>query len=394
MTLSAMKILHLVVDDKFIDSAIREFELVRPGVHEFLILDARPPHRYLRSPSVRPISRAAWCDRVAQADVAAVVMHCLSVEHQPLLRDIPPGPKVIWIGWGYDYYGLASDAFPEGLLLPKTTALEARLRGRSPGAAPGSMQCSELSWARPYPKPSADAQAALRRVDYFSPVLQDEHGLVRRHQPTLRAQYLRWNYGTVEDDMSLPGMAAGVDASGRARLGPNLLVGNSATSANNHLELFDCIRRHVDLAGRQLIVPLSYGDAAYRAHIERIGRQLFGDAFVPLVDFLPKDRYIELLTSCGHVMMNHVRQQALGNLVISGLLGARLHLNGRSPLGPWLRRAGISVSDVERPQMHPLTHSEAAAQAAVLRSEFGREAQRRRTGAMVDVALSTRLSEV
>ena len=93
-------------------------------------------------------------------------------------------------------------------------------------------------------------------------------------------------------------------------------------------------------------------------------------------------------------MMNHVRQQALGNLVISGLLGARLHLNGRSPIGPWLRRAGVSVSDVERLEMHPLTPSEAAAQAAVLRSEFGREAQRRRTGAMVDIALAPNPSGV
>ena len=182
-----MKILHLVVDDKFIDSAVREFELVRPGVHEFLILDTQPPYRYVRSPSVRTVSRAAWAERVARADVAAVVLHCLSVEHQPLLREIPPGPKVIWIGWGYDYYGLVSDAFPEGLLLPKTTEVAAQLKGSTSSAEPGSMR-SELSRARPYPEQvSADDQAALQRVDYFSPVLEDEHRLVRRHQPTLRA---------------------------------------------------------------------------------------------------------------------------------------------------------------------------------------------------------------
>lgn len=373
-----------MVDDKFIDSAVREFELARPGIHEYLMLDGRPPYRYVRNPAVRAISRAAWAERAAQPDVAAVIVHCLSPENQPLLQDIPPGPTVIWIGWGYDYYGLISDAFPEGMLLPATRALAATLQVRSARQTPGQLRASELSCARPYPKPSHHEQAALRRLDYFSPVLENEYHLVRRHQPTLRAQYLHWNYGTAEDDMTLLGMDAG------GRLGPNLLVGNSAAPANNHLDLFEHIRRHVDLHGRELIVPLSYGDFAYRAHIERIGRQMFGNAFVPLIDFLPKDRYIELLVSCGHVMMNHVRQQALGNLVISGMLGAKLHLNRRSPIVPWMRRLGIGVSDVERPDMNPLPAAAREAQAVALRVDLGRDAQRRRTQAMVDAALAPR----
>jgi len=376
------KIIHLMVDDKFIDSAVREFEVVRPGAHEYLIPDARPPYRYVRSSLVRPVSRAAWADRIAQPDVAGVILHSLPAEHHALLREIPPGPTVIWIGWGYDYYGLINNAFADGLLLPATAAAVAQLQG-SHGRS-GAMRASELAWARPCAKPSRDELEALQRVDVFSPVLENEYVLVRRHQSALRARYLRWNYGTVEDDLSLQD----AESADPITLGPNLLVGNSAAPANNHLELFDLIRRHVDLGGRQLIVPLSYGDVAYRGHVERVGRRMFGDAFVPLIDFLPKQRYIELLASCGHVLMNHVRQQALGNLVISGLLGAKLHLNARSPIGPWLRRLGVTVSDVGRLDLSDLPPPAQQAQAAVLRAELGRDAQRRRTLAMIDVALA------
>jgi len=378
----AMKIVHLMVDDKFIDSAVREFEAVQPGVHEYLIVDGRPPYRYVRSPAVQTIARAAWADRIGQPDVAGVVLHSLPAEHHALLRAIPPGPTVIWIGWGYDYYGLISDAFPDGLLHSASAAAVAQLHGRRERGGP--MRASELAWARPYPKPTHDEQTALQRIDVFSPVLENEYALVRRHQAALRARYLRWNYGTVEDDLSLADAPA-VDA---LELGPDLLVGNSAAPANNHLELFELIRRHVDLGGRRLIVPLSYGDAAYRGHVERIGRQMFGAAFVPLVEFLPKQRYIELLLSCGHVLMNHVRQQALGNLVISGMLGAKLHLNPQSPIAPWLRRIGIGAHDVQRPDLSPLPRAQRIAQAAALRAELNRDAQRRRTRALIDAALA------
>jgi len=378
----ARKIVHLMVDDKFIDSAVREFEAVQPGVHEYVIVDAKPPYRYVRSAAIRTVARAAWADRVAQPDVGGVVLHSLPAEHHALLQAIPPGPTVIWLGWGYDYYGLVSDAFPDGLLQPASAAAVAQLHGRR--ERHGAMRAAELAWARPYPKPSQAELAALQRVDIFSPVLENEYALVRRHQGALRARYLRWNYGTVEDDLSLADAPA-VDA---LEPGTNLLVGNSAAPANNHLELFELIRCRVDLGGRQLIVPLSYGDAAYRGHIERVGRQMFGDAFVPLVEFLPKQHYIELLVSCGHVLMNHVRQQALGNLVISGMLGAKLHLNPKSPIGPWLRRIGIGAHDVERLDLSPVPRAQRLAQAAALRAELNRDAQRVRTRALIDAALA------
>jgi dTDP-N-acetylfucosamine:lipid II N-acetylfucosaminyltransferase len=181
----------------------------------------------------------------------------------------------------------------------------------------------------------------------------------------------------------LPGAAGGEP-------GRNILAGNSATATNNHIELFERIRRIGDLEGRLIVTPLSYGDAGYRTCVIKLGRDLFGAAFVPLVDFLPKDRYIELLASCGHVMMNHVRQQALGNLVISGLMGARLHVGRGSPLFSWLGSIGVPVTPLDSDALTPLSTAEREGQVATLGREFGRDAQRARTRALVDAALSPR----
>ncbi|MFG5410631.1 TDP-N-acetylfucosamine:lipid II N-acetylfucosaminyltransferase [Piscinibacter sakaiensis] len=306
--------------------------------------------------------------------MAAVVLHSLPREHLLLLPQLPPGPQVVWIGWGFDYCGLAADAFPEGLLGPQTAALLARLLPREPALQPGRMRASQLSLARPFPKPSHVEQQALARIDVFSPVLDNEHAMVARHQPTLRADYLRWNYGTVEEDLSLPGQPPGP-----VPLGPDLLVGNSATAANNHLEAFAALRARDDLDGRRLVVPLTYGDpdGSYLDAVQRAGRQAFGAAFVPLREHLPVAQYIALLQSCGHVLMNHVRQQALGNLVISGMLGARLHLRRENPIRPWMQARGLPVGDLGRLDLAPLGPSSGARPSGPARRRWSNGRSRR-----------------
>ncbi len=380
-----MKLLHLLVDDKFVDMAIREFEAVAPGQHDWVVLGGRKPFKHVKDARVRCLDQEAFSRAVICSNVRGVICHVMTPAHLGALAAVPVDTQVVWIGWGYDYYGLLNDAFSDGLLLPETALLAARLAAPAPDAAARAPVPTVLSHARPYRRPGMRELGALARVDIFSPVIDTEYHLVRRHASGFGARYLRWNYGTAEDDFMLP---CGLPSTP----GRNLLVGNSATLTNNHVELFDRIRRHADIDGRMVVVPLSYGDPTYRDYILKAGKALFGAAFVPLVDFMPKDRYIELLGSCGHVMMNHVRQQGLGNLVISGLLGAKLHLNRRNPLYRWLGSQGIAVSDVERPDFAPLSPASCDEQVSALQLGFGRDVQRARTRALVDAALAPRLA--
>jgi hypothetical protein len=378
-----VKLLHLIVDDKFIDMAIREFEAVAPGRHEWMIVDGGSQRKFVKDGRVRCIDWEGFLRALAAPDIGAVVCHVMTPLHLSALSRVPAHVQVVWLGWGYDYYGLINDAFPEGLLQSATAALAARLASPAHPIANQGEVPTVLGHARPYRRPWPAERDALARVDIFAPVLETEYHLVRRHLPGFRARYVRWNYGTAEDDYTVQGVAC----SARGR---NILAGNSATATNNHIELFEHIRRCDDLTDRLIVAPLSYGDANYRNSVIEVGRELFGDAFMPLLDFMPKDRYIELLGSCGHVMMNHVRQQALGNLLISGLLGARLHVNPANPLHGWLRSLGVPVSDIGRSGLEPLAAGEVDAQVTALHGAFGRQMQRARTRALVDAALAPR----
>src|SRR6185503_12335549 len=91
--------------------------------------------------------------------------------------------------------------------------------------------------------------------------------------PRLKAAFLPLNYYSCED-VFLVGSSSNM-------AGPDILVGNSATPENNHLEVIEHLAR-LGTAGRKVIVPLSYGRGSgselYAAAVRRAGERLLGDA--------------------------------------------------------------------------------------------------------------------
>lgn len=94
-------------------------------------------------------------------------------------------------------------------------------------------------------------------------------------------------------------------------------VGNSADPSNNHVEVFEKLISFRDSI--DVICPLSYGDAHYREYILIKGKEIFGDRFKPITEFLPIEEYRSLLERIDVAIFNHDRQQAIGN--ITALLG-------------------------------------------------------------------------
>jgi dTDP-N-acetylfucosamine:lipid II N-acetylfucosaminyltransferase len=374
-----LKIIHVVIDDKFIDMAIREFEAVAPCLHEYVMINAPSPFRYVKYESIRNLTVENFMLEVHRPDVAAVMFHSLPADRYRLLEHVPMDKKVFWFGWGYDYYPLLKKEFPEGLLL-QNTAKEVQSNGSSRVHNVIKARVKKMLQLVGLLPRSVDI-SVLKRVDYFSPVLDVEYQLVCLHNPWFAANYICWNYGTVEDDLSLPSVIN--DLPGR-----NLLVGNSATETNNHFELFDTIKEEIDLTGREVVVPLSYGNNEYRDKVIKYGKTCFGNSFVPLVDFMTYDQYIQKIRSCGFVMMNHIRQQALGNICICILFGAKVFLHPRNPLYNWFKAKGVVVGNIEFPDTKPLTVKERAENIQVICAYWGRDVQREKTLRVIETALA------
>lgn len=373
-------IAHIMVDDKFTDIAIRQFENAQPGVHRYYVVDAALPLKHIKDSRALGLSSMECEKELSRPEISAVVFHTLPAAYFGLLKSIEKHKKVIWIGWGYDYYDrLLKSVFPQGLLLSETAKmakpkLNHRLYNGTKSHLGGIAKKLGLR------KQGIDS-SVLNRVDYFSPVLDEEYRVAIRENEWFKPEFIPWNYGTIEDDFSLS--ACGLEA-----LGDNILMGNSASWTNNHCDAFKLIRDQLDLGSRKVIVPLSYGDSDYRGKVIEVGEKILGDNFCPLIDFLPTEEYIKIIQSCSVVIMNHLRQQAMGNIIISTMLGAKVFLNSSSMLFKWLQDKGFVVGDVEYLDLDPLPSIVKKNNMEVFRRNWGRAVQKEKTMKLIELSLS------
>ena len=92
-----------------------------------------------------------------------------------------------------------------------------------------------------------------------------------------------------------------------------VMLGNSASRTNCHIEVLEMLAKYKD-EDIEVITPLSYGDMEYAEEVKMAGRDLLGDAFVPLTEFVPKMEYYDFLSTIDIGIFNNNRQEATGNI--------------------------------------------------------------------------------
>jgi dTDP-N-acetylfucosamine:lipid II N-acetylfucosaminyltransferase len=337
------KLLHLAKDEKFLDAAIALFEAVAPGQNTFAIrLDAGSEKpRFVRSDLVTCFSENSLALPKLKAELgaySAVVLHGMDSFAKQLVAVAPGSTRFLWLSWGFDIYN-QFPIFRKGMFQPQTRRIVREL-SRNPVTSElrTAVKSSLFRLGLPCSSAVSESLRTIRRMWGCASVLPDEWATVR--QLGFNGQFFRFNYAWLEQ--LFPAATPYLRASG-----PNILVGNSSTASNNHVDTFHLLRRH-GWSGQKIVVPLSYGSAAYKQHVLRKGREIFGDAFTPLQEFMPLEAYNRILENCGTVVMNQRRQQAVGNIIASLHMGARVFLNEYNPCHTFFSRAGTHLFSLQR----------------------------------------------
>lgn len=327
-----MKIVHIVRDEKFIDAAYSMFERAFPGENEYLLFSSEISFKYLKKVKPKVYSDLlvyipAIVRRLVKGDV--VIFHAIDNTSLKILEAISGRCKTIWLGWGFDYYG-----FIDLDLYEKNTGHI--LNGQSSFFEKIKAGLFDVFGKGKYPK---NVRELINRFDVFSPVIYEDYVMLARSFDAFKPEFLPWNYGTLEDDLIRGFESKNID-------GNNFLLGNSSAPTNNHFEIIDKLSK-LNLDAEKVIVPLSYGNSECRKLVVGYASQRLGDRFLPLLDFMPIDDYVTIIQSCSNVVMNHIRQQGLGNIVISLYLGAKVYLNPKSPLYDFFKKNGLFVFTTE-----------------------------------------------
>jgi hypothetical protein len=385
-----MKILHLATDEKFLDHAIPVFEQVFPGNNEAIVFSPTKSLKFVKLiPKHVETKRSGFLkkrpklSREVYEGYDLVVLHSLDLSICPELQNIPHDTATVWVGWGYDYYtDLLSNIQP---LLPSSQALSSSVSVMGLR----TVVARSVKALIPSLKGLKGKIRAIERVSIFCPVLPIEYDLVKKsrnwkHFP----DFVAWNYGTMEDNL-IKGFEGGrVDSDA-------LLIGNSASLTGNHIEALELLHQ-AGVKGREIVVPLSYGNKQYARKVKELGATYFGDNFEPLTEFMAIEDYVATIKKCGYVIMNHVRQQGVGNIVIMLYLGARVFVREENPVYFFFKDMGVILSSVQElessPELlqTPLTTKQREINKALVSDYWSRERAYNRTKILVEKALETR----
>ncbi len=263
-----------------------------------------------------------------------VILHSLNTFNQGLLAHASPDLRFVWIGYGGDYYDLIYE--DRNLMYQeKTRAIVNELLANKNPVIPLSKKIArKIFYTR------LDKKALVEKINFFAPVLENEYNMVASKFGSSFPEYVAWNYGS---------SVALFNNERKSHCNPNgnnILIGNSATPTNNHIEVFDLLRTQ-NLDNRKIICPLSYGNSDYASIIKDIGRSYFGENFLGLDTFMPYEEYTELIGTCSNVIMNHNRQQATGNIVVMLLLGANIFLSQINPLYSFLKQKDAVIFTID-----------------------------------------------
>lgn len=132
-----------------------------------------------------------------------------------------------------------------------------------------------------------------------------------------------------------------------AHKGINILLGNSASRTNCHA---DALQRLVPYVGGDIRIycPLSYGDVEYADEVEAMGRNMFGEKFIPLRDFMPFEHYLDLLAKIDIGVFNHNRQQAMGNITMLLGLGKQVFIRPSLTSASFFSSIGVDVGNIDQ----------------------------------------------
>jgi hypothetical protein len=323
-------------DEKFIRFAVEHFEVYSQASNKYVVFVDNPsePLKHITDLPVRRIVDKSylsssqmkedllWCD--------CLVIHYLNELNARIVLLAPSRITIVWSGWGGDYYSLI-----EGVA-PPLIGLETARLVRKQSQENSLLRRGRKILGRIRKKLILDPTIirAIGRINLFSAPIPDDYDLLKAALGAhFRAEYIQLNYGSVERTFMVGPMNIN---------GQNILVGNSATKENNHLEAFEMLSQF-DLGDRKVIVPLSYGDPKYRDAIISYGKNLLGKNFHPLIEFTTLDKYNSIIVSCSIVIMNHKRQQALGNVGTMLYKGAKVFFDKETVVFRFFKNRGAHV---------------------------------------------------
>lgn len=327
-----IKVLHITPDEKFFDGVFSRWENDENFSNKALFYTCCKNYqlKHIKRTNVLEIYYKFndISDRLQKDDYDAVFVHSMPFTIYKIISIIPENKIVIWWGWGFDIYNRAAGLPPivkTNLYKDKTQQFVNKNK-----YSPGLLLYNFRHFFK-RKKVSRYQAEAIRRIDYYQPVIKLEMDLMRQNV-LFRAKEFYY-----KDTVSLIEPMFPHPANG------DIILGNSATETNNHLDVLDYVQKY-KMKDQKIIMPLSYGNEKYRSWLKP---HLISSDIHPIYDFMPRDDYFSIVNKCSYAIYGVIRQQAMGNIFYAVSHGIKVFLYKDSLVYQNMKNLGYVVFAIE-----------------------------------------------
>lgn len=338
-------ILHFLLDEKIAEQIISNFEGISSDNKYLVFVKETEKFKYIKDSHQNIIlfkyEKEDINGVVEEFNPTGIILHAYHLEFAKILLELKYKLKIAWVAWGFDIYGLPK--IKQNIYAPLTDKFLSRKESflfLKRKLLSNKVLRSLFYFLVKQEDRYTIVFKSLKKVHFFSTYLKEDYIYFSKYYPN-NLGFINCSFTSIDQYL-----AGNKDLYNHADAS-NIIIGNSNTPESNHLDVLDKLK-HKKLVLSKVFVPLSYGENdAYRETVIKQGECCFGDRFEPLLTFMERKQYLDILMSCSVGIFYHYRQQAMGNIIAMLFLGARIYMYAKSPVYQYLKRNQINVFDFD-----------------------------------------------
>ena len=335
-------ILHVFKDQKFFDYISNIYDGINflNNLYYFYTSNKKYSYKYIkRTEKVKLVHNLSEYKKLFSSnDIDVILFHSMSEQYHSFFDYIDDSKIVIWWSWGGDIYnrnyGVLPPLIKYELYKPLTKEYIKNAPEKRAFRYKAKLFVKKLMFLYLLKK----RNKAIRRTDYFIPCMPLDYKLLKENCSFFYAKELPIGMTKPLNDLIIhetPG---------------NILIGNSLTYTNNHLDIFEELKNIRLGYDRKYIIPVSYGwGGAFDCNPENlISKCKLEEKYVIwLKDYLDRDEYFRLFNNVTHAIYGVLRQQALGNIYSCLRKGIKVYLYKDSIISRQLKDQGFIFYTIE-----------------------------------------------
>ncbi|GAB2989194.1 hypothetical protein GCM10027284_02150 [Cyclobacterium sediminis] len=331
-----MKIAHFLNDNKFVDKHIKKF-IDCDFENDFFYLN--PKNNYSGNHKDRvvylaPESEAytSVVNTIETYDI--VILYYLNSDKFRLVEAIKDSKvKIIWSFYGAEIYDLPS--VRQQMLSERTQKALKRISYKLNFAKLRKLIGRYRNRLKKRRTKSQWMQQSFQRIDYFLWYNKYEYDLLNELMGQRLPSFMQASLNNPLNEV--------VPEKNKTN---GILVGNSASYFNNHLDVLDLLT--TNRYKGKVSLPFSYlkNDNYVPLVKNYVGRS---DLAISIMDeFMTYTEYIAFINQHKAAIYPSYRQMGLGNIFIAIRCGLKIYLSDKNPTLKWLREKGMKIYSLEK----------------------------------------------